>query len=79
MSDPFTAVPPPEFPFPGPQPASPDPEPSSAPIPIVYEKNPLEELTPRMYAAIHLRVPDSGVSWLDKMIRRSRELDALPQ
>ena len=27
------------------------------------------------YAAIHLRVPDSGIDWLDRMIRRSRELD----
>lgn len=29
----------------------------------------------REYAAIHLRVPDSGNGWLDKMIKRSRELD----
>jgi len=30
----------------------------------------------RAYAAIHLRVPDSGIDWLDRMIERSRELDA---
>lgn len=44
------------------------------PVPIVYEK---EEpaLTLRAYAAIQLRVPESGIGWLDEMIRRSRELD----
>jgi hypothetical protein len=30
----------------------------------------------RVYSAIHLRVPDSGIDWLDRMIERSRELDA---
>jgi hypothetical protein len=75
----FSAVLPPEFPFPEPQPVLPGPESSSPPVPIVYEKDSLDALTPRMYAAIHLRVPDSGVGWLDAMIRRSRELDALPQ
>lgn len=29
-------------------------------------------LTKRQYAAIHLRVPDSGIPWLDAMIDRSR-------
>lgn len=29
-------------------------------------------LTARQYAAIHLRVPDSGDAWLDEMIERSR-------
>jgi hypothetical protein len=27
----------------------------------------------RQYAAIHLRVPDSGNDWLDDMIRKSNE------
>ena len=26
----------------------------------------------RQYAAIHLRVPDSGVDWLDEMIRKAQ-------
>ena len=30
----------------------------------------------RAWAAIQLRVPDSGIDWLDRMIERSRELDA---
>ena len=29
----------------------------------------------RTFAAIHLRVPESGIDWLDEMIKRSRELD----
>jgi len=28
-------------------------------------------LTKREYAAIHLRVPDSGTDWIDDLIRRS--------
>jgi hypothetical protein len=32
----------------------------------------------RAYAAIHLRVPDSGIEWLDEMIRQSRDLDRRP-
>ncbi len=31
----------------------------------------------RPYAAIHLRIPDSGIDWLDKMIAKSREADCL--
>jgi len=49
--------------------------PVNPPIPIVYEDSDAESLSPRAYAAIHLRVPDSGIEWLDKMIERSRELD----
>lgn len=30
-------------------------------------------LTAQAYAAIHLRVPDSGADWLDQMIRKSRD------
>jgi len=29
----------------------------------------------RQYAAIHLRVPDSGVDWLDEMIRKAQRDD----
>lgn len=29
-------------------------------------------LTAQAYAAIHLRVPESGIEWLDRMIERSR-------
>ena len=47
------------------------------PTPIIYEH---EEEEPkaiplRVHAAILLRVPESGIDWLDKMILRSRELD----
>jgi hypothetical protein len=31
----------------------------------------------RLYAAIHLRVPMSGLSWLDEMIREARLLDGM--
>lgn len=65
---------PPEFP--GPE----RPEPSKAhspapPVPVIYETTELEKMSLRTFAAIHLRVPDSGIDWLDQMIRRSRELD----
>jgi hypothetical protein len=65
---------PPEFPVPEP-PDSPKPESTSAPIPIIFENTELEKISLREYAAIHLRVPDSGIDWLDKMIRKARELD----
>ena len=32
-------------------------------------------LSQRAYAAIHLRVPDSGLPWLDAMIERARRED----
>lgn len=32
-------------------------------------------LTARQYAAIHLCIPDSGVDWLDAMIRRKQRDD----
>lgn len=32
-------------------------------------------LTPRQYAAIELRVTDSGLRWLDAMIEKSRRMD----
>ena len=33
-------------------------------------------MTMRQYAAIHLRVPNSGADWLDDMIAEAREMDA---
>jgi hypothetical protein len=71
----FTASLPPEVPFPEPSPRSPAPESTSVPIPVVYETAELDKMSLQAYAAIHLRVPDSGIDWLDRMIRRSRELD----
>lgn len=35
----------------------------------------VEGLSKRQYAAIHLRVPDSGLPWLDEMIREARVRD----
>jgi hypothetical protein len=43
---------------------------------VVYEADEPEKMSLRVYSAIHLRVPDSGIDWLDQMIERSRELDA---
>jgi hypothetical protein len=34
-----------------------------------------EGMTLREYAAIKLRVPDSGTDWLDDMIREARRMD----
>lgn len=70
---------PPEVPFPYPSPEflgiSPAP-----PIPVVYESGDGsgDKLTLRAYAAIQLRVPDSGLEWLDQMIIKSRQLDRVP-
>ena len=61
---------PPEFPGPDRLQQSPAP-----PVPVIYETTELEGMSVRTFAAIHLRVPDSGIDWLDAMIRRSRELD----
>ena len=33
-------------------------------------------MTMRQYAAIHLRVPNSGADWLDDMIAEAREMDS---
>ena len=44
-------------------------------FPVVFEHNECtseqEGMTLRQYAAIKLRVPDSGTDWLDEMIRKS--------
>jgi hypothetical protein len=76
MAASFAAFPP-EFPFPGPHTPSPEPETVYPPTPVIYETSELEKMTLRVYAAVHLRVPDSGIDWLDEMIRRSRELDGI--
>jgi hypothetical protein len=34
-------------------------------------------MTLREYAAIKLKVPDSGTDWLDDMIRKSNEIDPI--
>ena len=34
-------------------------------------------MTLRQYAAIKLKVPDSGTDWLDDMIRKSNEIDMM--
>ena len=65
---------PPEFPGPQ-QPERPRSETRLPPVPVIYETSELEQMSLRTYAAIHLRVPDSGIDWLDEMIKRSRELD----
>ena len=72
----FTAGLPPEFPFPQPRRVAPSSESTSPPVPMIYESADPEPLSPRAYAAIHLCVPDSGIEWLDEMIRKSRQLDA---
>lgn len=40
-----------------------------------WETEPSGGLTIRQYAAIKLKVPDSGDKWLDEMIERSRRDD----
>lgn len=65
---------PPEVPFPEPHPSQTGDAQTS--IPIVFEEE-TEGMSLRTYAAIQLRVPDSGIDWLDAMIERSRRLDKL--
>ncbi|HXR74326.1 MAG TPA: hypothetical protein VN737_00045 [Bryobacteraceae bacterium] len=50
--------------------------PAEPAIPIVYEDSATDEKSLRIHAAIQLRVPNSGIPWLDRMIRESRRLDA---
>lgn len=45
------------------------------PVPNDANVNRQEGMTLRQYAAIKLKVPDSGVDWLDDMIERSRRDD----
>jgi hypothetical protein len=44
-----------------------------------YERGDMYSLgmTLRQYAAIKLKVPDSGTDWLDDMIRKSNEIDMM--
>ena len=44
-------------------------------FPVYGECRRGEGLSLRQYAAIKLRVPESGVKWLDAMIRESRKQD----
>jgi hypothetical protein len=56
----------------------PEPKPgfaSTIPVPVVYEDGRAEQISLRAWAAIQLRVPDSGIAWLDRMIEKSRALD----
>lgn len=47
-----------------------------AAFPPVHDPNTHEfGLTKIEYAAIHLRVPESGTDWLDEMIRESLRTD----
>lgn len=64
---------PPEVPLPETQPSV--TERAQPPIPVVYEENEMDRMALRTYAAIQLRVPESGIDWLDTMILRSRKLD----
>ena len=77
MNSTFSSTPlfgfPPEFPGPD-QPRRAE-SPPTPPVPVIYETTELEGMSLRTFAAIHLRVPDSGIDWLDAMIRRSRQLD----
>jgi len=37
---------------------------------------PEKGMTLRQYAAIHLKVPNSGTDWLDEMIKQANKIDA---
>ena len=41
------------------------------PVPGLQNDEQFNGITLRQYAAIKLRVPDSGTDWLDEMIRKS--------
>jgi hypothetical protein len=71
MHSPVEAVLPPEFPFP----EHLKKESLSPPVPVVYETKEPDGMSLRAYAAIHLRIPDSGIEWLDRMIRQARKFD----
>ncbi|HEY6342369.1 MAG TPA: hypothetical protein VIY49_12820 [Bryobacteraceae bacterium] len=72
----FGAALPPEYPFSPSEPGAPTQEFTPPPVPVIFEKSEIEGVSLRVYAAIQLRVPESGLDWLDKMIERSRELDS---
>jgi hypothetical protein len=62
---------PPEFPFP----EHSEKESLTPPVPVIYETMEPAGMSLRAYAAIHLRIPDSGIEWLDRMIRQARKFD----
>lgn len=65
---------PPEIPLPEPERKAAD-QPETI---VPFVDAPLDApISFRAYAAVHLRVADSGIDWLDDMIRRSRELDRM--
>lgn len=37
--------------------------------------SPQQGMTLRQYAAIHLKVPNSGTDWLDEMIEQANKID----
>lgn len=43
--------------------------------PLEHWGDPNQGMTLREYAAIHLKVPNSGTDWLDKMIEEANKLD----
>lgn len=54
------------------------------PVPLQPEQvwqgmAPCDGMTLRQYAAIKLRIPDSGTDWLDKMILKSKRDDLAAQ
>ena len=59
----------------------PNPEPELSPAPVYdrewYERvsQDSQNVTKRERAAIALKIPDSGLDWLDDMIKQSRQLD----
>ena len=57
---------------PAPQPES---EPNSKPYDVEFESKWSRNVTLRQRAAIALKIPDSGLDWLDDMIKQSRQLD----
>ena len=68
---------PPEMPMPE-HPGTPPQQVTLPPTPMIFEPENSKEVPLRVYAAIFLRVPQSGIDWLDAMIVRSRELDHPP-
>jgi hypothetical protein len=45
------------------------------PVPGMHRDEYNNGMTLRQYAAIHLKVPNSGTDWLDEMIEEANKLD----
>ena len=60
-----------------PQP-EPEPEPKRVPYDRELESKWSHNVTLRQRAAIALKIPNSGLDWLDDMIKQSRQLDLEP-